>query len=78
MFYEKFEHIVLFTAPSEVLIARVSARTNNPYGRTLAHHADIRRCAAVVEPRFRVTATIELDGERPVIELADELERLVT
>ena len=77
LFYEKFEHIILLSAPTEVLIARVSARTNNPYGRSLAQQADIRKHVADVEPLLRAAATTALDGERPVIELADELERLV-
>lgn len=77
MFYESFDHIVLLSAPTEVLIARVSTRTNNPYGRSLAEQADIRRYVDEIEPRLRATATVELDARRPVIDLADDLERLV-
>ena len=76
-FYEDFEHIVLLTAPTEVLIARVTARTNNPYGRSPAQQADIRRYVDDVEPLLRASATIVLDGERSVLDLADELERLI-
>ncbi|MFJ1651515.1 hypothetical protein ACIOC2_08910 [Streptomyces sp. NPDC088337] len=31
-FYPLFDHIVLLSAPAEVLLARIAARTNNPYG----------------------------------------------
>jgi hypothetical protein len=33
-FYNRFEHIVLLSAPLEVLIKRVRRRTNNPYGKS--------------------------------------------
>jgi adenylate kinase family enzyme len=31
-FYSRFEHIVLLSAPAEVLVERLTKRTNNPYG----------------------------------------------
>lgn len=77
-FYGAFDHIVLLSAPTEVLIARVSERTNNPYGRSLEQQADIRRYIEEVEPLLRAGATIQLDGQRPVLDLADELERLIS
>src|SRR3954470_21723219 len=33
-FYDRFEHVVLLSAPIQVLIERVSRRSNNPYGKT--------------------------------------------
>jgi hypothetical protein len=33
-FYDRFEHVVLLSAPREVLFDRVSTRTKNPYGKT--------------------------------------------
>lgn len=59
-------------------MTRVSKRTNNPYGGSLAQQAEIRRYIEQVEPLLRTGATIELDGRSPVIDLADELERLIT
>ncbi|TDZ76358.1 AAA family ATPase [Mycobacteroides salmoniphilum] len=38
-FYDRFGHVVLLSVPLEVAIARVSSRTNNPYGRTVAERA---------------------------------------
>lgn len=77
-FYEAFDHIVLLSAPPEVLMRRVSERTNNPYGGSLEQQAEIRRNIEQVEPLLRAGATIEFDGQRPVFDLADELERLLT
>lgn len=75
-FYDRFEHVVLLSAPIEVLLERVATRTNNPYGRSAAQQAEIRRHVVEVEPLLRRGAGIELDGRRPVVELADEVEAL--
>ncbi|GAB3547932.1 AAA family ATPase [Arthrobacter tumbae] len=77
-FYDRFEHIVLLTAPLEVLIERVSARTNNPYGRSPEDQAELRRNVVAVEPLLRARSSLELDGRRPVSELADEVEDLLS
>ena len=76
-FYDQFDHVVLLSAPVEVLLERVATRTNNPYGRAPEQRADIRRYVADVEPLLRQSATLELDGRRPVAELADVLEELI-
>lgn len=75
-FYDRFEHVVLLSAPVEVLIERVATRTNNPYGRSADEQAEIRQYVVEVEPMLRRGATDELDGRRPVGELADAIEAL--
>lgn len=75
-FYDRFEHVVLLSAPVEVLIARVATRTTNPYGRSLEQQDEIRRYTREVEPLLRRGATLELDGRRPLAELADVVEGL--
>ncbi|WP_394289274.1 ATP-binding protein [Microbacterium sp.] len=75
-FYDRFEHVVLLSAPVEVLIERVATRTNNPYGRSADQQAEIRQYVVDVEPLLRRGATIELDGRRPVGDLADVIEAL--
>src|SRR4051794_34747922 len=52
-FYDRFDHVVLLSAPLPVLLERVTTRTNNPYGRTAAERADIERYVAEVEPLLR-------------------------
>ncbi|MFT4215127.1 MAG: GNAT family N-acetyltransferase [Microbacterium sp.] len=76
LFSDRFAHVVLLSAPNEVLIERVTTRTSNPYGRTPVQQADIRRYVEEVEPLLRRGASLELDGRRPVAELADVIERL--
>jgi shikimate kinase len=77
-FYDRFEHVVLLSAPLRVLVERVSSRTNNPYGKTPEQRAEIARYVGTVEPVLRRGATLELDGQRPPSELADVIEDLVT
>ena len=75
-FYDRFEHVVLLSAPVEVLLDRVGTRTNNPYGHEREQQAEIVRYAATVEPLLRRGATLELDGRRQATYLADIIERL--
>ena len=76
-FYDRFEHVVLLSAPVDVLLERVRRRTNNPYGTSEEQWAEIAEYTRTVEPRLRAGATVELDGRRPVTKLADVVEGLV-
>jgi shikimate kinase len=76
-FYDRFDHVVLLSAPLGVLLDRVAQRSNNPYGKTAEHQAETERYVAEVEPLLRRGATVELDGRRPVRELADIVEKLL-
>jgi shikimate kinase len=77
-FYDRFGAVILLSAPVEVLIERVATRTNNPYGNAPADQLVIRQQVLDVEPLLRNSATLELDGRRPVSELADQIESLIT
>jgi shikimate kinase len=75
-FYDRFHHVVLLSAPLDVLIERVSSRTTNPYGQTADEQAEIARYIQTVEPLLRRTATMELDGQASVSELVGAVEEL--
>lgn len=77
-FYDRFDHVVLLSAPLDVLLERVSRRTTNPYGRTAAQRDEIHRYVVEVEPLLRRGASVELDGRRPLVDLADVVEELMT
>jgi RimJ/RimL family protein N-acetyltransferase/shikimate kinase len=77
-FYDRFAHVVLLSAPVDVLIDRVQRRTTNAHGSSADQQAEIRHHAQTVESLLRKTATLELSGERPVSELADIVEGLLT
>ena len=75
-FYPQFDHIVLLSAPADVLLARIAARTNNPYGKRPEERAAILRYLAVVEPQLRATATIEIDTSAPTDQVVEQVESL--
>jgi shikimate kinase len=77
-FYDRFEHVVLLSAPVDVLVARVSGRVNNPYGRTPEQQAEIAGYVESVEPLLRRGATLEIDARRPIAEIVSVVENLVT
>lgn len=75
-FADRFEHVVLLSAPVDVLIERVRARTNNPFGHSAAQQERIRQDAREVEPLLRRGATLELDARLSVEQLVDAIARL--
>ena len=75
-FYPLFDHVVLLSAPAEVLLERIAARTDNPYGKSPAERAAVLDHLAHVEPLLRATATTEIDASATVEEVVRELERL--
>jgi shikimate kinase len=77
MFYNRFEHVVLLSAPEAVLLERVRTRDTNPYGRTPGEQDEIRRYIRDVEPLMRRAATAELDARLPVGDLAMALSLLL-
>jgi dephospho-CoA kinase len=76
-FYGRFDQVILLSAPLQTLLDRLSTRSNNPYGKTVEQRAEVGRYLAEVEPLLRGGATVELDGRRPVAELADAVAELV-
>lgn len=70
-FYHWFEHIVLLSAPAEVLIERLTTRTTNPYGKDPAELTETLRYVETVEPLLRASATLEVVTTIPVRQVAD-------
>lgn len=72
-----FDVTVLLSAPLDVTLRRISARTDNPYGKSSDEHRLIVEQHARIEPLLRSWADRELDGTRPLSELADDVEALL-
>ena len=66
-----------WSAPVDVLLARIAVRTNNSYGKLAAERAMILHYLDVVEPRLRATATVEIDASAPIATVVRRLEELV-
>jgi hypothetical protein len=71
LFYPRFDHIVLLSAPPAVLAERLATRTANPYGKDPAELAETLGYQRTVEPLLRRAATLEVVSTVPVTRVAD-------
>jgi dephospho-CoA kinase len=72
-FYDRFDEIVLLSAPGEVILDRIERRTTNDYGKAAGERELILADLASVEPRLRATSTHEIDATRPLDEVVAAL-----
>jgi len=74
--YDRFDAIVLLTAPRDVLLPRIEARTDNPYGKDAPGRAQIEHDIDAVEPLLRRRATHVLSTVAPIAETVAALEEI--
>jgi dephospho-CoA kinase len=72
-FYPRFDAVVLLSAPADVLLRRIEARTTNDYGKSAEDRALILSDVAEVEPLLRATCTHELDATQPITDVVAQL-----
>ncbi len=72
-FYDRFDAVVLLSAPADVILDRVAHRTTNEYGKSPLERAEIMADLAAVEPLLREGSTHELDASRPLDEVVGDL-----
>ena len=72
-FYDRFDAVVLLSAPAEVLLGRVETRTTNDWGAAPRERELILSDLQTVEPRLRATCTHELDASRPLADVVEAL-----
>jgi shikimate kinase len=75
-FYDRFDAVVLLSAPAAVLLSRIETRTTNPYGKTAAQREIVLRDLAEVEPLLRRTCTHEIDATQPLSDVVAQLTAL--
>jgi len=76
-FFPQFDHIVLLSAPADVIVERLRTRTDNSYGK---HPDEIARALGLVEsvePLLRRVARHEINTSAPLEEVVATLLRLV-
>ena len=76
-FHAQFDHIILLSAPLEVLAGRLATRTSNPYGKA---PEDLRRIVddiQTVEPLLRRVADHEVQTTIPLNEVVRTILHLV-
>jgi dephospho-CoA kinase len=72
-FYDRFDAVVLLSAPAAVILDRVASRASNDYGKAPLERAMILDDLASVEPRLRAACTHELDASRPLEQVVADL-----
>jgi len=75
-FYDRFDEVVLLSAPAAVLLARIDSRTTNRFGKSAEERERVLADLAEVEPLLRATCTVELDATQPVEAVAARLAAL--
>ncbi len=68
-FYPQFDHIILLTAPADLIVERLKKRTNNPYGKLSHEVARVLLSRQTVEPLLRASAGLEIDTSIPLGEV---------
>jgi shikimate kinase len=76
-FYPQFDHIVLLSAPADLIIERLTTRTTNPYGKRPEDLAQVLRYLETVEPLLRCGATLEIDTSDPLDQVVQTILRHV-
>jgi dephospho-CoA kinase len=65
-FYDRFDAVVLLSAPHHILFQRLQTRTTNDYGKREAEREEIGHHIRTVEPLLRKSSTHEVDTTSPV------------
>ena len=76
-FYPRFDYVILLTAPDEVLLERLTTRTNNPYGKQAEEQARVLQLKQTIEPLLRRAADLEIDTSIPLVDVVSKVIRFV-
>ena len=76
-FYVRFDHIILLSAPAAVIVARLAARTNNPYGKRPEEVARVLGLIGTIETLLRRSAGHEIDTSVPLPQVVASVLRIV-
>jgi dephospho-CoA kinase len=72
-FYDRFDAVVLLSAPTDVILDRIAHRSTNNFGKTPVEQSMILDDLANIEPLLRASCTHELDTSRPLDEVVAAL-----
>ncbi|HEV8564097.1 MAG TPA: AAA family ATPase [Actinomycetota bacterium] len=73
-----FDHVVLLSAPRDVVAERLSSRTNNPFAGSSVERAEALADLDTFEPMLRRAADHEVDTSKPLDDVIDEVLTLVS
>ena len=75
-FYPQFDHVVLLTAPTHVIVERLGTRATNPYGKRPEEVARVLELRQTVEPVLRRGAGHVIDTSVPLAQVVAKVLRL--
>ena len=75
-FYDRFDAVVLLSAPPNVILERITTRATNDFGKTVEERDKILADQAEFEPLLRAGATHELDTTQPLEDVVAALAAL--
>lgn len=70
-FSDRFDAVVLLTVRVKLLVRRLAARPAGSFGRTADELERVLRDVVEVEPLLRAGADVEIDTDRPLVDVAD-------
>lgn len=70
-FLPEFASVIVLTAPTEVILARIEARTDHDFGKSPEDRARVLTDIALVEPRLLQLADAEVATNRPIAQVVD-------
>jgi shikimate kinase len=76
-FLPRFNHVVLLSAPADLIVQRLRSRTTNPYGKHPDQIARVLELRETVEPLLRRVATHEIDSSASVEQVVAAVLRLI-
>ncbi|HKW22860.1 MAG TPA: AAA family ATPase [Ktedonobacterales bacterium] len=75
-FLPQFDHVVLLSAPADILVERLRTRTTNSYGKDPEEITRMLELVETVEPLLRRAAGHEIDTSAPLSDVVAALLRL--
>ncbi|ASZ12845.1 hypothetical protein CK934_18725 [Chitinophaga sp. MD30] len=65
-FLDQFDHVILLTAPDEVIVQCLQTRSGTAYGQSKEEIARVLRLKHEIEPLLREGADLEINTDMPV------------
>ena len=72
-----FDHVILLSAPTPLIVERLASRANNPYGKSPEELARVLEHIETVEPLLRHGATAEIWTDAPIQQVVQQILDLV-
>lgn len=75
--HPQFDHIILLSAPVEILMQRLAARTTNSFGKSPEELRRVLEDITAIEPRLRRIADYEIVTTAPLHEVVTTILQIV-